>query len=97
MVYLAANCSGGGTNFPLLERPQDERWCEFVECGDLGEGVQGVTFLPKAGAAVFWDNFDAEGRGWKEGLHAGMPVTEGVKVGLNIWSWYQKGHKPPTE
>ena len=103
MVYLAANCTGGGTNFPLLKRPDDSRWCEFIECGDreddgasAGKEVEGVTFKPRAGAAVFWENFDADGRGWKEGLHAGMPVTSGVKVGLNIWSWYQKGHKPPV-
>jgi len=105
MVYAMANCTGGGTNFPLLQRPNDSRWCEFIDCQsqsssgrdvDSSDGAkvsEGVTFLPRAGAAVYWENFDAEGRGWKEGLHAGMPVTSGVKVGLNIWSWYQKGHK----
>lgn len=93
MVYLQANCTGGGTNFPLLERPADTRWCEFVDCTAQEEGV---TFLPRTGSAVFWENFDAEGRGWKEGLHAGMPVESGVKIGLNIWSWYQKGHQQPA-
>ncbi|KAK8211453.1 hypothetical protein M8818_003106 [Zalaria obscura] len=90
MVYVSSNCSGGGTNFPLLARPRDPRWCEWIDCSGADEGV---TFLPRAGSAVFWENFDAEGRGWREGLHAGMPVREGTKVGLNIWSWYQKGHK----
>lgn len=103
MVYLSADCEGGGTHFPLLTRPSDERWCEFVDCGksDAGgdgeEGVGGVTFLPRAGAAVFWENFDSEGRGWKEGLHAGMPVLSGTKIGLNIWSWYQMGHEAPAD
>jgi prolyl 4-hydroxylase len=85
MVYIEANCTGGGTNFPLLARPQDKRWCEFVDCEEPEEN--GVTFLPKAGAAVFWENFDVDGKGWKQGLHAGMPVHSGVKIGLNIWSW----------
>ena len=93
MVYVQANCTGGGTNFPLLTRPKDPKWCEWIDCDESPE--TGVTFLPKAGSAVYWENFDADGNGWREGLHAGMPVTSGVKVGLNIWSWYQKGHQPP--
>jgi len=94
MVYLSAECEGGGTHFPRLERPDDgRRWCEFLECG--GGNEEGVTFKPRRGAAVFWSNFDADGRGYKETIHAGMPVTEGVKVGLNIWSWYQAGHALP--
>ncbi|KEQ80750.1 hypothetical protein M438DRAFT_408581 [Aureobasidium pullulans EXF-150] len=91
MVYIEANCTGGGTNFPLLTRPKDKRWCEFIDCNEPEQN--GVTFLPKAGGAVFWENFDVDGKGWKQGLHAGMPVHSGVKIGLNIWSWYQKGHQ----
>lgn len=92
MVYVQANCTGGGTNFPLLTHPADKRWCQWIDCNEPAQN--GVTFLPKAGSAVYWENFDADGNGWREGLHAGMPVTEGVKIGLNVWSWYQKGHKP---
>ncbi len=66
--------------------PRDERWCEFIDCSGSDEGV---TFKAKAGNAVFWMNFDAEYKGYKETIHAGMPVTKGTKVGLNIWSWYQ--------
>ena len=89
MVYLAANCTGGGTHFPLLTMPADERWCEYVDCSD--SAGEGVTFLPRPGAAVYWENFDRDGRGWREGLHAGLPVTAGTKIGLNIRSWYQRG------
>ena len=99
MVYLGADCEGGGTNFPRLEMPAmlagtgkgEGGWCEFIDC-DGGVGVEGVTFKPKKGAAVFWMNFDESGRGYKETIHAGMPVTKGVKIGLNIWSWFQEGH-----
>lgn len=91
---------GGGTEFPLLRRPSlDERWCRFVECDEAvpgdGSPVQetpashGVVFKPLAGNAVYWENFrpDGTGRGWEETWHAGLPVTRGTKVGLNIWSW----------
>lgn len=91
---------GGGTEFPLLRRPGlDERWCRLVECdqGAAGDGSQaqdapashGVVFKPISGNAVYWENFrpDSTGRGWEETWHAGLPVTQGIKVGLNIWSW----------
>lgn len=97
MVYLssAKECEGGGTNFPRLSMPEEKRWCEFVECeGETdgvrkGDGLEGVTFKVRKGAAIFWTSFDAEGRGYKETIHAGMPVRAGTKIGLNIWSWYQ--------
>ena len=114
MVYLAANCTGGGTNFPRLKVPGERRkWCQFVECdedgggartvegtgqkdeGGEGEKLEGVTFKPIKGNAVFWLNYGPDGRGYEEAWHAGLPVTAGTKVGLNIWSWYQKGLRPP--
>ncbi|KAI0603190.1 2OG-Fe(II) oxygenase family oxidoreductase [Biscogniauxia sp. FL1348] len=54
-----------------------------------GEPLTGVTFVPVAGNAVFWENFrpDGTGRGWEETWHAGLPIKRGIKVGLNIWSW----------
>ena len=82
------------TNFPKVQRPKDQKWCQFIECDGQSE-VEGVTFKAMKGNAVFWMNFDAEGRGYKETIHAGMPVVSGTKVGLNIWSWYQAGHTAP--
>jgi prolyl 4-hydroxylase len=77
---------GGGTEFPLLRLAgRKERWCRFIECGDDDEG-EGVTFKVKAGNAVYWENFQPNGRGYEETWHAGLPVKKGVKVGLNIWS-----------
>ncbi|KAK4448587.1 hypothetical protein QBC34DRAFT_407015 [Podospora aff. communis PSN243] len=93
---------GGGTEFPLLRLREDPRWCAFVECGnspnvDAGvktdiedaEKPSGVVFKPVPGNAVYWENFrpDNSGRGYEETWHAGLPVVEGTKVGLNIWSW----------
>ncbi|KAI1281290.1 2OG-Fe(II) oxygenase family oxidoreductase [Xylaria sp. FL0933] len=53
------------------------------------DDAPGVTFKAVPGNAVYWENFrpDGTGRGWQETWHAGLPVTRGTKVGLNIWSW----------
>lgn len=80
---------GGG----LRSDEGDDPWCRFVECEGgkvkTGEDGRGVTFRAVEGNAVFWTNFraDGSGEGYKETWHAGRPVTEGEKVGLNIWSW----------
>jgi len=92
MVYLSANCVGGGTNFPNLDMPVDKRWCDYLECDGQ---EQGVTFKAVKGSAVYWENFRPDGRGYEEVWHAGLPVKEGMKIGLNIWSWYQPGYVPP--
>nr|OQO21579.1 hypothetical protein B0A51_13337 [Rachicladosporium sp. CCFEE 5018] len=94
-VYVQAPQRGGGTHFPRLPHPgRGSKWCKFIDCDvetDANDaGLGGVVFKPRAGAAVFWQNFDEEGRGFKETVHAGLPVLEGIKIGLNIWSWYQK-------
>ncbi|KAJ5103423.1 hypothetical protein N7532_003952 [Penicillium argentinense] len=104
MVYLAADCEGGGTNFPRLQMPAGKQWCRFLECedeqseaeGGAGEGwdratskKDGITFKPIKGNAVFWENLRPDGTGYTETWHAAYPVTSGTKVGLNIWSWYQ--------
>lgn len=97
LVYVDANCTGGGTEFPrlgieseTLTRGEGRRWCQFVECDEDGnlQGA-GVTFRPVRGNAVYWENLRADGEGYQETWHAGLPVLTGRKVGLNIWSWYQ--------
>lgn len=72
---------------------EDRKWCEFLECE--AENMQleqrkqkmGVTFKPKKGNAVYWENLSPHGRGYEETWHAGLPLLSGWKVGLNIWSW----------
>lgn len=92
MVYLDANCTGGGTNFPRLRMPRKRQWCRFIECDEdntSGTSYEGVTFKPIKGNAIFWENLRPDGTGYPETWHAALPVLSGTKVGLNIWSWYQ--------
>jgi prolyl 4-hydroxylase len=96
----SSSSSGDEASAPTEQEEEDE-WCKFIACPSNSDSssipADGVTFLPLAGNAVFWQNFDAAGRGYKETLHAGLPVTRGQKIGLNIWSWFQAGHEPPEE
>jgi prolyl 4-hydroxylase len=84
-VYIQANCTGGGTNFPRLRAPEDEKWCDFIDCDVPYD--DGITFKPITGNAIFWKNLKPDGGGNLLTLHAGRPVTSGMKTGLNIWTW----------
>lgn len=88
MVYVDANCTGGGTAFPRLPKPASGNWCRFVDCAADGEH-EGVVFKPVRGNAVYWENLRADGTGYLETWHAGLPVETGTKIGLNIWTWYR--------
>ncbi|KAF7521645.1 hypothetical protein G7054_g12386 [Neopestalotiopsis clavispora] len=85
-AYVAAadNITGGGTNFPMLDAPYNQKWCDFVDCDEPYD--HGVTFRPVVGNAVFWQNLYEDGRGDQRTLHAGLPVTSGWKIGMNIWT-----------
>lgn len=108
MVYLEANCTGGGTHFPRLSHPSpttnESDWCRFIECPSTSTKTdtedplkEGVIFKPVAGNAVYWENMRSDGSGYKESWHAGLPVESGTKIGLNIWNWLQVGYVPPQE
>jgi prolyl 4-hydroxylase len=82
-----ANCTGGATVFPHVSRPEAEEWCDALKCYDEnGEEVQRVEVEPRVGTAIFWFNMDPAGVVDEKTLHAGAPVQEGTKVGLNIWT-----------
>lgn len=83
-VVKAHSVTGGGTNFPALEAPRDERWCRFIDCDQPYKS--GVTFRPIEGNLVYWRNLLESGEGDWRTLHAGLPVVTGEKVGINIWT-----------
>ncbi|KAH8673937.1 2OG-Fe(II) oxygenase family oxidoreductase [Xylariales sp. PMI_506] len=80
---------GAGASTPESEGKAAGGQGQWQQQQQHEEEELGVTFRPIAGNAVFWENFrpDGTGRGWPDTWHAGLPVIEGVKVGLNIWSW----------
>ena len=85
-VYIQANCTGGGTNFPRLNlrglegTAEEERLCQWIDCDEPYD--DGVTFKPVVGNAIFWKNLGHDGKGNTKTLHAGLPVTSGMKTGL---------------
>ncbi|KAK3684073.1 2OG-Fe(II) oxygenase superfamily protein [Podospora appendiculata] len=91
-VHVGNETTGGGTNFPLVDFPRDEmnaaggpgRWCEVLDCDEPWE--RGITFRPVEGNAIYWQNLLTDGRGDPRTLHAGLPVTTGDKIGMNIWT-----------
>jgi prolyl 4-hydroxylase len=99
-VFLRANCTKGETYFPLvdvLDQDDPKRdnggegeitsiWADGkVSRGEKNGEKRGVKFKPIAGNAIFWVNLDGQGNGDRRLVHAGLPVGEGEKVGLNIW------------
>jgi prolyl 4-hydroxylase len=94
-VYIESNCTGGGTNFPRLRAPSDEKLCDWIDCDRPFE--DGITFKPVLGNAIFWKNLKKDGNGHPLTLHAGLPVTSGWKTGLNIWTWETPQKNEKTE
>jgi len=86
-VYLVANCTGGTTVFTKVQRPKAPEWCDVLVCqNDAGEETERVEVRPKVGTAIFWFDLDPNGVGDEMTMHAGAPVINGTKVGLNIWT-----------
>lgn len=86
-VYLVTNCTGGTTVFPNVSRPKSSKFCGILKCHDeQGKDVEYLEVEPKAGTAIFWYNLDPAGNTDENTLHAGRPVVEGTKVGMNIWT-----------
>lgn len=84
-VWLDGNCTGGGTHFPSIPRYEDPSLCTYLDCNMPADN--GTVFRPIAGNAVFWESISDDGHVYLETVHAGLPVEEGTKIGLNIWTW----------
>ncbi|KAL6711949.1 hypothetical protein ACN47E_002992 [Coniothyrium glycines] len=93
-VFLRDNCTQGYTYFPRVEptydSPETPVDLDALYHGKIGRGEldgeeKGVKFKPIQGNAIFWVNIDAQGTGDRRLIHAGLPVGEGEKIGLNIW------------
>jgi len=80
-IYLDANCTSGATYFPELPGPRN---LEDPRFSTTAEG-KGFGIVPGVGNGAFWVNLKEDGSGDERLLHAGLPVKEGTKVGMNIW------------
>jgi prolyl 4-hydroxylase len=64
-------------------------WQDRVEIEDRQDIIppqaQGTIFKPRKGSGIFWVNLHESGFGDQRVMHAGLPVREGEKVGMNIW------------
>ncbi|GAW11413.1 hypothetical protein ANO14919_007580 [Xylariales sp. No.14919] len=84
-VILQADCEGGETWFPFIEAvsPQPKE----SEGGRLWREHEdgGLAFKPVAGNGIFWVNLFPNGTGDTRTVHAGLPVTGGLKTAMNIW------------
>lgn len=82
-VTLTAPTSGGETYYPFVaaapKTADGNKFSRTNNTGDLGLAVK-----PIAGNAVLWRNLDENWRSDDRTLHAGLPVKEGVKVGMNV-------------
>ena len=82
-----ADCIGGTTVFPEVWRPKPQEWCGTLEChGEDGSDVHRLEVRAKVGTAIFWHNLDPSGMVDMKTRHAGAPVINGTKIGLNIWT-----------
>lgn len=81
---LDVSCGNCGTQFPRVEvdwSKKDPALCDFFECGD-----EVLTAKAVAGSALYWRNLFDNGTGDPKTLHAGLPLPEGTKTGLNVWT-----------
>jgi prolyl 4-hydroxylase len=84
-AILADNCTEGETYFPHIHAvaPQHRADKDQMSWREHEDG--GLAFKPVAGNALFWVNLHANGTGDRRTEHAGLPVTEGLKIAMNIW------------
>jgi prolyl 4-hydroxylase len=78
-VYLKDECTRGETWFPNVTVAQG-----VAKVEDGSDGI-GISVIPNAGDGMFWMNLKDDGKGDWRTLHAGLPVREGMEVGMNIW------------
>ncbi|KAL9119446.1 MAG: hypothetical protein Q9187_003999 [Circinaria calcarea] len=81
-LYLDANCTAGATYFPRLPAPPENVHGDRFS---TTANRTGLAVMPNLGSGVFWINLGANGTGDERVLHAGLPVSEGSKIGMNIW------------
>ena len=87
-AYINQSCTECGTAFPSRTvdwSRKDDRWCQFFDCHN-----EKLVAKALARSAIYWRHVDQDGNGLPESLHAGLPVEDGFKAGLNLWTLMPK-------
>lgn len=83
-LYLKDDCVGGGTHFPhiaiVIKKTHSGALQHLMTSAEGG-----ISFEPRKGNGLFWVNLQPGGMGDDRLLHAGLPVKQGTKIGMNIW------------
>ncbi|KAB5585621.1 hypothetical protein GE09DRAFT_32328 [Coniochaeta sp. 2T2.1] len=77
--------SGGETWFPRVNVPEPSSGGDHQPQAYRPDPQGGLAFPPQAGNALFWPNLHPNGTGDARVVHAGLPIADGVKHGMNIW------------
>ncbi|KAJ1709784.1 hypothetical protein NYO67_8083 [Aspergillus flavus] len=88
-TYLGGNATGGETYFPFAKTtPSTADGRKYA----IPANGQGLVVRPTKGSALFWVNLHpSNGTGDDRTFHAGLPVHQGVKYGMNLWTKHYKG------
>ncbi|KAK6387194.1 hypothetical protein LTS17_000460 [Exophiala oligosperma] len=82
-VYIGDQCEGGETYFPhQLAAPDDSDTAKFGRT--TKNSSRGLVVRPVAGNGLFWINLKKDWTTDERLKHASLPVTKGVKYGMNI-------------
>ncbi|ORY66135.1 uncharacterized protein BCR38DRAFT_429332, partial [Pseudomassariella vexata] len=81
-VILQDNCTGGETWFPHVRPATSQKWgrAEGRLWWEHEDG--GLAFKPVVGNSLFWVNFLSNGTADSRTVHAGLPVTGGLKTAM---------------
>ncbi|KAF5581440.1 2OG-Fe(II) oxygenase family Oxidoreductase [Fusarium pseudoanthophilum] len=84
-IYIGDNCTGGETYFPDIKGVGPN--ADGDKFSRTEDGM-GLLVKPKKGNAVIWHNVHQNGTGDERMAHAGLPVVNGTKIGMNLFGIY---------
>ncbi|KAF4458792.1 2og-fe oxygenase family [Fusarium albosuccineum] len=84
-IYIGDDCTGGETYFPDIKGVGPNADGDKFSRTESG---MGLLVKPRKGNAVLWHNVHQNGTGDDRMAHAGLPVQNGTKIGMNLFGIY---------
>ncbi|CZR49475.1 uncharacterized protein FPRO_15835 [Fusarium proliferatum ET1] len=84
-IYIGDECTGGETYFPDIKGVGPGADGDKFSRTETG---MGLLVKPKKGNAVLWHNVHQNGTRDERMAHAGLPVQNGTKIGMNLFGIY---------